>query len=300
MQNYERARLYLKNLPLFQDKKIKEELNLIESVSVKAGVITGLVLATLYMLHRLTQYFDQFNKFRKTGKEEKKLAKELAAIMDSNKRWTIISVMDKDPNAMTLGRNFIIITRGLYKLLNDDEVMAVILHEAGHNAGKHVGKSLAAYGTFAVIAGQASGLFMATTVGLIPVAAAIIAGPTIIFFGLLIFFIFLGKPIELYKVTTGRKHEYFSDSYAVKYGYKDHLLSALKKTDKWANSEMKKRPCGRECKLQIEMSEKMDEHPSIKDRVENIMNTKSQVLMKIMKSPSALKTFFYKELGIKT
>jgi len=258
MQNYERARLYLKNLPLFQDKKIKEELNLIESVSVKAGVITGLVLATLYMLHRLTQYFDQFNKY------------------------------------------FIIITRGLYKLLNDDEVMAVILHEAGHNAGKHVGKSLAAYGTFAVIAGQASGLFMATTVGLIPVAAAIIAGPTIIFFGLLIFFIFLGKPIELYKVTTGRKHEYFSDSYAVKYGYKDHLLSALKKTDKWANSEMKKRPCGRECKLQIEMSEKMDEHPSIKDRVENIMNTKSQVLMKIMKSPSALKTFFYKELGIKT
>jgi len=286
MHDNKRARLYLENAPLFKDKKVLDEVN---AATFKQGAIIGLMTSAIYMVINLTVYFGMFFAFRKKAKDEPKLAKELQTILGSKQKWTVLSVPDRDPNAFTLGRNFMLITRGLYKMLDDDEVMAVLLHEAGHNAGHHIAKKLAAMGTFAAIAGQAMGAYIAATVMI----------PMLPMFAIFIFFLFLGKGMDLYNVTIGRKHEYFADSYAAKFGYGDQLISALKKLDKWVNSEMKKRPCGPECKKQIELSEKMDEHPSIKDRIENIMNTKLTKILKMSSSASSLKAFFMKELGIK-
>lgn len=296
MQNDKRTRLYLENMPLFKDKKVLEELNinkdnLNEAPMYKTGAIFGLALAAMTLVINLVQWFGMFAHFKKTAKSEDKLAKELGAIIGSSKKWTVLSVADRDPNAFTPGRNFMIITRGLYKMLNDDEVMAVLLHEAGHNAGRHIEKQLAAIGTFALIAGQASGLIVAFT--------AVVMGPIGVYFALIVFFLLLTQPMQWYNVTIGRRHEYYSDSYAAKYGYGEHLISALTKLDKWVNNEMKRRPCGPDCKKQIEISKAMDEHPSLKERVENIMKTKSNIIMKSMNSAGNLKKFFLKELGVK-
>jgi len=286
MQVNKRAKLYLENMPLFTDKKVLDEVN---ASTFKAGAILGLTSAAIFMAINIVAYLTMFATFKKKAKEEKKLAKELQTILGSKRSWTVLSVDDRDPNAFTLGNNFMMISRGLYKMLDDDEVMAVLLHEAGHNAGHHILKKLTAMGVFAAIAGQAMGLFMAATIAI----------PVLPMFGLLIFFLFLGKQIDLYNVTIGRKHEYFADSFAAKYGYGDQLISALKKLDKWVKTEMKRRPCGPECRKQIELSEKMDEHPSIKDRIQNIMNTNIVKILKMSSSPTSLKAFFMKELGIK-
>ena len=291
MHDNKRAKLYLENMPLFKDKKALEQINTTENAKVKASIIVGLAQAAIFMVVNLVAYFSMFGRFRKQAREEKKLAKELKAILGSKQDWTVLSVDDRAPNAFTLGRNFMVMTRGLYKMLDDDEIMAVLLHEAGHNAGHHVAKKLAAMGTFAAIAGQAMG-FTAIYGGLV-------MGPFAIFFALLIYFLLLGKQIEIYNVTIGRKHEYYADSYAAKFGYGDQLISALKKLDKWVNSEMKKRPCGPECRKQIELSEKMDEHPSIKDRVDNILKNNLAKIVKMSGSASSLKAFFLKELGVK-
>lgn len=297
MQNHKRAKIYLENLPLFKDKKALDEVTKVnesnKSKIIVASVL-GLTAAAITLVMNLIMWFSMFNTFRKTGKPEPKLEKELQAILKSSQKWNIYSVDDREPNGMTIGKNFIIITRGLYKILNDDELMAVLLHEAGHNTGKHIQKQLAAIGTFAVIAGQAGAMVGVATAILVPPLAMV--G---VYFAFLIFFLMLGAGMTRYNVTIGRKHEYYSDSYAAKYGYGEHLITALQKFDKWVNTEMKRRPCGQECKKQIEISESLDEHPSLKDRVENILKTKSDMIMKALSSPSQLKQFFMTELGIK-
>jgi len=287
MQDNKRIKLYLENMPLLKDEKLK--LNELSPLT-KAGMIQGLVMAAITIAVNLVAYLGMFWAFKLTSKAEPKLSKKLQVVLGSKKQWTVVSVNHRIPNAMTLGRNFIIVTRGLYKILDDDEIMSVLIHEAGHNYGKHVEKNLAAIGTFALIAGQVAGFTLISTY--------MVLGPLAGTLALLVYFILLNAPLHLYNITYGRKHEYFSDSYAAKYGYGDQIISALTKLDKWVSLEMKKRPCGPECKRQIEISQKMDEHPVLKDRVENILKTKADLLVKAMSSSKNLKTFLFKEMGI--
>lgn len=110
MQNHQRAKIYLENLPLFKDKKVLEEVTVKEAMSGKTTIavsaVIGLTMAAIHIATNLVSWFSMFNKFRKTANPEPKLEKELQKILKSSKKWSIYSVDDRDPNAFTLGRNF--------------------------------------------------------------------------------------------------------------------------------------------------------------------------------------------------
>ena len=71
-----------------------------------------------------------------------------------------------------------------------------------------------------------------------------------------------------------RRGERKADSFAVKYGYGDEMITALEKIHAWIDKVRAKRPCGKMCKAIIKFSETTDEHPPLKKTVEDIMKSK--------------------------
>ena len=84
----------------------------------------------------------------------------------------------------------------------------------------------------------------------------------------------LGITGIIFKRTLGRRGERLADSFAVKYGYGDEMITALEKIHKWIDKITAKRPCGAMCKTIKKVGEATDEHPPLKKRVEDIMKSK--------------------------
>jgi Zn-dependent protease with chaperone function len=169
-------------------------------------------------------------------------------------------VKDKIPNAFAAGGKTIYLSSGLLKDFSDREVIAIMLHEVYHNEKKHIVKKLAYEYPFYYL--------------LTFLIASFISGPLSGLIGLLVFRI--GRSIIRipYQITIARKHEYEADSYAVRFGYGDDQISALKKLEDMYRKQMTNMQCDLFCKIYMKIDEALDEHPSMANRIENILKKK--------------------------
>lgn len=187
-------------------------------------------------------------------KSDKVLTKKINEILGKSK-WKVLLIKDKSPNAFVIGPRVIMITTGLKKMLTDRELTAVMLHEAWHVKSFHVYKKLLY--KYPVLAATLMASF------------AVMASTGIPHLALLVFFILKRVASIPYDLTVGRRQETKSDSYAIKMGYGKELASALAKLEKLYLKEMKN--CVGACKIISNLSEALDEHPSLKKRVERIL-----------------------------
>jgi hypothetical protein len=257
---------------------MKEDENINEIVGSLSILIGSFVLM-------LSIVFGMLGVFISTSKLNKKLSKRLKDTLKDGKDWKVYVLKEDIPNAFCIATPRMFIHTGLQKILTEDEVFAVMLHEAGHINNKDIWKKIAATGGFTVLL-----LTVSSIAGGAGAAAA---------FALLYFMRVTGLEGVIFARTLGRRGERMADSFAVKHGYGEQLASALSKLDSWITTLRAKRPCGRVCRAFYKMNEMMDEHPPLKKRVEDVLKEKDAWETKNFKSIAAARMFFSKKFKAK-
>jgi len=264
------------NLPVKKDDTVLKEFDPIVAPTVIVG--------TAWIAISLAQLLFQTGIFILAAKPmtDKKLTKKINNFLKSTK-WRVILIKEKAPNAFVMGPRIICITTGLQKLLTQREIMGVMLHEAWHVKDLHVYKQfMYKVPLFYLIA---MSMFTVGLISGIPILG-------------IIFAIIMFNTYEIpYNIIMGRRHEKAADSYAAKMGYGNELVSALKKLEKWYKSKVKNQPCGKVCQLANKIGDAIDEHPPIKNRIENIL--KSKELAKLVMKKSYIKILKFVKKGIK-
>lgn len=263
------------NLPVKKDDTVLKEFDPV-TMSVIYG--TALVAASITQLLYQTVIFIMATK----PMMDKKLTKKINDFLKSTK-WKVILIKEKSPNAFVMGPRLICVTSGLIKILNEREVMGVMLHEAWHVKDLHVYKQFMYKLPFFYL------------ITFLVISTVVVTG--IPFLGYLMAFIMYNIYDIPYQIIMGRRHERAADSYAAKLGYGDELISALNKLEKWYRSKVKSQPCGKVCQLTNKIGEAIDEHPPIKNRIENIL--KSKELAKLAMKKSYIKILKFIKKGIK-
>ena len=217
-----------------------------------------------------------------SGKEDKSLSKELNKILKNtgNRKWKVIILNNKEENAYAYFNKTIYITKGLIKKLTRREKIAVLIHEVSHVVNKDVLKSELGK----------------TTIGAM-LAGVIFAAPpvTLIFIFPMIVYISSG----FYKKIWGRKHELRADSLAVKLGYRKEIASALKKMESGLQKMLDQLGKSKADKLIIKIFLWVDEHPPLKDRLENILKSEGIYKAMLTKNINSIKSIVKKGLQIK-
>jgi len=162
-------------------------------------------------------------------------------------------------NAFNVGTSDIYYTDKLVKLLRltEGELIGVCLHEYGHYAGGHM-KTVN-------ITNTATGI-------VIPILIREITRSMESIYSLILGKIIAAMVNSYLRIIIGKPQEYFSDSYAAKKGYGPQLISVLKKLDQYVRKIHCKDKSTSECDIMMEYASKYDEHPTVKLRVDNILN----------------------------
>jgi len=242
-----------------EDKTVQEVVTEIEPMLTGAAIASALILANF-----VTVLFSALA-LSSSIKADNKLTKRLNKILGSGNKYKVHIYNTKEPNAFAMAfGNHIFVTTGLMKLLNEKEIDAIMLHEAYHNKSMHIYKGLAYKYTFYYIA---VGVVIAAgpLVTLAPVAVA------------LVIFLMMKVSEIAYNVTVAKRQEYNADSYAAKKGYGKYLISAFVKLEKHIKKLMQKETCGTMCKLVNKIDDALDEHPSDKKRIENILKKSKEL-----------------------
>jgi Zn-dependent protease with chaperone function len=196
--------------------------------------------------------------YKKPAKVDKEFTKKFQEL--TNDKDIIIKKLNmKEPNAFFAGGKFLYYTSGIKKIMNENELMAILIHEYGHYKGKHLIKRNVILGITQLI--------------------------TLTFFTSKYFksenrnFLWGGLSLagieEIgYDSIIGKQHEYFADSYTVQYGYKKHMISALRKAEKYVRNELCKDMTKGDCDVLMSNMSLLNEHPEFKKRIKNIMDTK--------------------------
>jgi len=166
-----------------------------------------------------------------------------------------------DPNAFFAGGKSLYYTKSLDKMLkNEEELIAILLHEFGHYKGKHVTRNMVTVGVtfYATIY-----TILKTTKNEDPIVK-------------MLMFLLMQTGFNIATLPLGRYYEYFSDKYTVQYGYHKHLISALKKLEKYIRKEMCKNMSKEQCDQTIENLHALDEHPVVKKRIEAVLKEKAK------------------------
>lgn len=231
-----------------------------ESVTIAAGLIALRFIMILIYFYKYT------NDMMNSAKIDEDMTKKFNDIIpDKFFKWKLRIIENSNEiNAWTVGGENLYITRGLLSLLNHDEVMAVMLHEAGHTKSFHVWQRLALEeGGFLLIMGLIGKL-------LIPIIKLFKTDPKLAILSY-VGIIMLSPMLELAKKYWSRVNEFQADNWAVKYGYGDHLISAFKKM---MNEYKKEKPCNNiTCKLFRKYNDLMSTHPKMQKRIERILET---------------------------
>ncbi|MDD3889447.1 MAG: M48 family metalloprotease [Syntrophomonadaceae bacterium] len=136
---------------------------------------------------------------------------------------------DNYPNAMVTGTNTIILTTGLINTTTPEELVAVIVHELGHikNKDAHhqaIGYSVNKIGSLAIGGALALSLLISDN-GRRALMFPFVAIAAV----LKILKWVLEKLMILGVLAIGRQNEYKADNYAKELGYKDGMISYLRK-----------------------------------------------------------------------
>ena len=267
-----------KHLQYIQEETIQE----VDPVTIAVGSLGG---AALLLIGQLVLFLLMGANLTRSIKVDKPLSKRINNILKSGDKWIVHIYATKEPNAFSLGMGrHIFITSKLHNLLTDTEADAVLLHEVYHSSKKHAYKQLAYnYPLFSLM------LFVFSMAVTLPTALPL---------AMLILFTINHVGKIAYNVTIGRKMEYNADSFAAKNGYGKELISAFNKMKFWAESKMKNQTCGKICQLVNKIDRAIDEHPSDKKRIENILRHTKE-LSQALKSKSfkKIKAFVTKFWG---
>jgi len=277
---YYRAKGDTKGL-MKEEEKPRPIKEFIDPISIATTALVGFVLS-------LAMIFGMLGLFIASAKRDKKREKELKTILKDGKDWKVYIIKEDSPNAFCIATPRMFIHTGLIKILTDEEVMAVMLHEAGHIKHHDMWKNFAAQHTF-------MGMLVALAFATAGSAAA--PGLAIALMVMMVMHI-LGIQHKIFALTLGRKGERSADSMAVKYGYGSQMASALQKLEKWITGTKAKRPCGRTCQIMGKVDAALDEHPPLKKRVETVLKEKETWEAKNLKSMGAARMFFSKKLGV--
>jgi Zn-dependent protease with chaperone function len=252
-----------KHLDYIQEQNVSE----IDPLTGGVAIGTGMVLINF------ASFLFSASTIKASVKVSRPLTKRLNSILKT-RDWKVHLVPDKDPNAFAIGGKHVFITTGARKFFTPKEIDAIMLHEAFHSKDYHIYKKMAYdYPLFYLI-----------------VTASIASGTVVGFpwLGFLSFLILIKISKIPYAITIGRRHERKADDFAVKYGYAKELISALKKLEKDYLRQMAKYDCGTLCQLINKISNSIDEHPSVRKRIENILKKQRQ-LASALKSKSLKK-----------
>jgi len=238
------------------DKK-EQQLQEFDPISMTLGIGIALGIVALQISVLYSMFWDMV----KNMKKDNKLSKELNSILKDGKNWTVMIVPENDPNAFCMIKPYVFITKGLMKMLTHREIIAVLLHEAQHINSKDLWVNLTANNTILTIVLGAAGA---------------VGGPAGIYLVFFAYFLLGGATITrvIFNRLLGRAAEKRADSFAVKFGYGDDMVSALEKLEKWVQHATRKRECGVVCQLMDKINAAMDEHPPIKERVDHVLKKK--------------------------
>lgn len=151
----------------------------------------------------------------------------------------------------------IILSDTLLKAYSDEEILAVVAHEAGHCRNRDMVRMMGMHGVFALIGFYVGDLFLRGSIGWVGLSSiSDIAGAPLFFFGVILFSMITMPVVNGYS----RQREFAADAYAVNtLGSADALVSALEKLSKQNLSV-------REPNRWVEWF--LHSHPSLKRRVE--------------------------------
>ena len=223
-----------------------------------------LIVAFKFLMSWLVMFFSLISQ----STDSKLLSYKLWLATGRKKRCEvrILDIKDIGPNAMAMfGSSKIFITKELVDMCDEREVIAICMHEMSHvmthdnlmNLIAKYGSALSIILLFLKVADNEK--FKRTS----QVFQGIIFILAVIAFCLI--------PTVLLNRTLGRWMENKSDSYAAKFGYGKDLISALKKIHKWVDEQNKNYKPNKVEKFLEKISSAIDEHPPLKERVENIM-----------------------------
>lgn len=258
-------------------------LDMTDAGMVKAGAIAA--IGSTLVIANLILVFMEIRDIKKTTKKSPKHSKMINEVLGT-KDWQVNLVKDPAPNAFAAGGKHIFLTTALLKHLNDREITAVMLHEAYHNKKKHIWKQLAYdYPFYYLLVYLITFVFSAQMY-------------FTYFLAYLTFKIGLAIARIPYKIIIGRKHEYQSDDYAVKYGYGKELISAFKKFEQLIQKHMSKQQCGKLCKIVEKLDKVIDEHPSFKNRIERVLKNKQTMKGLVSGNFGKIKNSIVKAIGV--
>jgi Zn-dependent protease with chaperone function len=211
----------------------------------------------------------------------------------TGKRYNIFSLNDSAAHAFvfTYYKQNIYITKGLIKLLNERELIAVLLHEATHLINYDVLKR--------DISGYGGSLFLVTIFGAIeniiggkvksrsvPLAISMFVISFIMACLLLIFMSSRNIKIE-------KQQETVADISTVKYGYGKDLITALNKINKVNTKQLKelsaKNP---EIEKLDELLKNLDNHPEVKERIERLLEEEKLYIAMVQGNVKKIKELF--------
>lgn len=245
----------LQTVDTYLDEQYVEE----DLIAFGAAVgVTGIIFAIVHTLFNLYDYALAKYAIVKGQKKNKDLTSKFLKLT-KDPRYQVYQVPEDDPNAFVFGGDKIYVTTGLLKMLSEREVLAVVIHEYGHLVNKHVLKSiLSQFPLLSLIWGASITLGFFSTIYLLP----------------LYFVVLEHYGMAPHNITIGRRYELQADAMTRKYDLDKELISALEKIDKWAQKIMSQYRCGFFCKAITKVEKMIDEHPSVKRRVEELLKDK--------------------------
>lgn len=251
---------------------LEEKLNQIQEIEpITVGtVVVGTAIVATHLGTLILAARAISNAFRINNE----LSRRLNGLLNSGDKWIVHMYPESGPTAFSLGfGRHIFVTSSLLKLLDDDEVDAVLLHEAYHSEKKHTPKKLAyEYPLY----------YLATYLAIYSMGSI-----PLIISAMLVFLLTKKVGNILYTITVSKRQEIKADDFAVKNGYGKQLISSLKKLEDLARKYRSKTECGKICKIMEKIDNALDEHPSTEKRVRialetmNKMNAKSLSFAKI-------------------
>ena len=234
------------------------------------GFKTSLIFMIVKITIIIVRVINSYKEVKKEGKYYEALSNKINEIIkEDNLKVKINKVSGSGIRAYTTFFNEIFYNSGIKNILNDDEFIAVMLHEACHCFNK----DLTSFVSLLIKTSIVYDLLFGVLFELLPFKKLLF----------IVKWILMLKSIKR-NTPDAKASEYAADSYATKWGYGTHLISAIVKIKKFLAKDMKDKFDARSLEdIENELNN-MDEakHPSFLNRIKAVY----EQLSKMEKMPS--------------
>ncbi len=239
------------------DRYIDENVDVVHEDIISMMLIYGTMRVAFIATVMVSTYIYAISLVR-TSKFSKKLTEKLRNITGNNE-LNVYIVHAPGYNSFNLGGNNCYILEDMLIQLNEEEIMAILLHEASHSIDKDV----------IVQRLKSDVTVIPLVVGLLTTMVSIVSPITS-----LMLFVVIRIMFKLSDSAWSKKDEYKSDDYAVKHGYGDELISALKKISVLHKVKIKTSCKGLTCNIGRRVNDILSTHPDTRMRIDLILKNK--------------------------